>query len=234
MAKKYLPTFEEFLFNSAIPLGEKLELKDYKDYSELVADAYDAAPDYDPSVVSHWKALNSSNYDWWKRLTSEAKIEFISGDSKYKGKDGSISVANSDYVIRYLEGGEPYATAKQMSNSFKNDGVLYISIDYSNHPVFSVADNIVFRTVHDYIVHIKGGFEFGLKGELGSYNLHAKIAPKAALPALFTEIVGQACYAVVRGKFPSIQKIAKLDGFDLTRVGYVEGYDVKDRTLTKR
>lgn len=211
-------------------LTEKLVLKEYGEYAKLVADAYDAAKTYDSSAVSHWQSLNKSNYDWWKRLIREARIEFVSGDGKYKDKQGVMVIAGKKYPIKYWQGGEPYSTASEMSKSFKTDGVLYISIDHSNHPVFSVEDNVVFRTVHDYIVHIKGNHEFGLRGELSSYNLHAKLAPNSALPALFTEIVGQACYAVVRGNFP-VQKIAILEGFDHKNVGYVEGYGVKDREL---
>ena len=211
-------------------LNEKLVLKNYDEYAKIVADAYDNAQSYDGSAVKHWNSLNSSNYMWWKRLTSEAKIVFVSGESKYKDNPSSLNIAGKDYELIYWKGGQPYDTATQMANSFKNDGVLYISIDYSDHPLFSLEDNIVFRTVHDYIVHIKGGFEFGLKGELGSYNLHAKLAPNDAIPALFTEIVGQACYAVTRGDFPK-QKIVILPGFDYRRVGYVEGYDVEDREL---
>lgn len=213
-------------------IREKLVLKNYDEYAVMVADAYDAAPVFDQAAAKHWNSLNSSNYIWWKRLISEAEIIFVSGEGKYKDKPSSISIDGKPYKLQYLAGGEPYGSAAEMSSSFKNDGVLYISIDHSNHPIFSLEDNIVFRTVHDYIVHIKGNYEFGLKGEIASYNLHAKIAPNDALPALFTEIVGQACYAVTRGDFPT-QKIAILEGFDYKNVGAVEGYDVEDKQLKK-
>ena len=215
-------------------LVEKLALKNYTEYAKLVTQAYIDAPPYDSSAVSHWNALRTSNYTWWKRLISEVEVIFVSGESKYKNKPSTLSIAGKTYPLEYLQGGQPYDTASQMANSYKNEGKLYISIDYSDHPLWSVEDNIVFRTVHDYIVHIRGGFEFGLKGELGSYNLHAKLAPKAALPALFTEIVGQAAYAVTTGDFPSQQKIAVLPGFSYLNVGEVEGYDIKDKALVKK
>jgi hypothetical protein len=101
------------------------------------------------------------------------------------------------------------------------------------HPIFSLIDNIVFRTVHDYIVHILGGKQFGAQGEIASYNLHAKMVPPDAIPAIFTEVVGQACVAVTTGSFPSIQKIAVLKGFDFINVGKVDdtNYEIKDKTL---
>ena len=122
-----------------------------------------------------------------------------------------------------------------MKSSFEKTGILKISIDYSEHPYFSVIDNIVFRTVHDYIAHILGNHDFGAKGELACYNLHAKMAPKDAIPALFTEVVGQASTTIVTGKFPK-QKIVILNGFDFINVGMVDddNYEIKDKTLVKK
>lgn len=222
------------MVDNELKLDEKIALKNYTEYVKLVAQAYIDAPSFEASAVTHWNALRVSNYVWWKRLISEVEVIFVSGDSKYKNKTNSINILGKSYPLEYLQGGQPYDNATEMADSYKNKGKLYISIDYSTHPLWSVEDNIVFRTVHDFIVHIRGGFQFGLKGELGSYNLHAKLAPKQALPALFTEIVGQAAYAITTGDFPSDQKIAKLPGFNYLNVGEVEGYDIKNKTLVKR
>ena len=43
-------------------LNEKMVLKDYSTYIQLVAKAYNEAPDFDASVVKYWNALNSSNH----------------------------------------------------------------------------------------------------------------------------------------------------------------------------
>jgi hypothetical protein len=217
----------------AITLNEKLSLKDYGEYARLVTQAYIDAPKYDPSAVKHWNALRDSSYIWWRRLISEVDVIFVTGESEYETKPGEFTILGKRYKLVYVKGGQPYKTASEMANSYKKDGKLMISIDYSDHPIFSLEDNIVFRTVHDYIVHIGGGYEFGLRGEISSYNLHAKLAPKEALPALFTEVLGQACYAVVNGDFPE-QKIAVIPGFDYTDVGEVDGYTVTDKTLVKK
>jgi hypothetical protein len=113
-------------------------------------------------------------------------------------------------------------------------GDLYISIDYSTHPYFSVVDNIVFRSVHDYLVHILGDYEFGLAGEIACYNLHAKLTTKEAVPALFVEVLMQACYAVVRGEFPKKQKVAVPTIFDFYNVGVVDGYYIDNKNLKKK
>ena len=213
-------------------LNEKLMLKNWDEYVSLVTNAYNEAPDYDASVVGHWSSLNSSNYTLFKRLLSKVDVVFVTND---KSKIGKINILGKDFKIEYIKPGDEYKTQSEMKQSFTETGVLKISIDYSNHPVFSVADNIVFRTVHDYIVHILGGHDFGAKGEIASYNRHAKLAPKEAIPALFTEVIGQASTTLSSGSFPK-QKIAILKGFDYKNVGIVddENYEIINKTLIKK
>ena len=155
-------------------LMEKMVLKNYNEYVKLVAEAYEKAEDYDSSVLSHWKALNASNYVLFQRLLSKVNVIFTTNN---RSDVGSINIAGRDFKIEYIEPSEEYKTASEMRNSFESTGTLKISIDYSEHPVFSVKDNIVFRTIHDYMAHILGGHDFGAKGEIASYNRHAKIAP---------------------------------------------------------
>ena len=213
-------------------ISEKLLLKDYSEYIKLVAEAYNLAPDYDPSVVKHWDALKASNYKMWKKLISKVKIIFV---TENKSDVGSFNILGKRYPIEYLEGGQPYETQPEMMRDVKENGILKINIDYSDHPIFSVVDNVVARTVHDFIVHILGDKNFGGKGEIAAYNLHVRLAPKEAVPALFTEVVGQASFALVKGGFPK-QKIAVLEGFDYHNLGVVddENYIIKDKLLIKK
>jgi hypothetical protein len=77
--------------------------------------------------------------------------------------------------------------------------------------------------VHDYIVHILPGArgpDFTRRGEIRAYNLHRRLAPKDAWPALFTEVLAQACYKNARGEFP-VQKVAVLHDFDFFNVGWL-------------
>lgn len=187
-------------------LKESLLLKDFQQYSKLVAESYEKAPSYDASKIQHWEALNQSNQKWYKILSREVEIKFVPG--------------------------EPYETQEEMKNKVQESGILLISSDHNEHPYFSKRDNLIFRAVHDYLIHIKNNTPFGQKGEIRSYNFHARVAPKQALPALFTEVVGQACYAVVNGNFPE-QKIATLDEFDFEKIGYVKGYKIVNKELVK-
>ncbi len=210
-------------------LNEKLMLKNWGDYTKLVAKAYEEAQDFDSTAVPHWKALNESNYTLFKKLLSKINVVFVTED---KSKVGTLNILGRAYKVEFFQG-DPYPTQADMKADLTKTGVLKISMDYSDHPVFSVIDNIVFRTVHDYIVHILGNKPFGAQGEIASYNLHAKLVPNNAIPAIFTEVVGQACFKVTHGDFPK-QKIAILKGFDYINIGKVEDYDIKDKNLVPK
>lgn len=185
-----------------------------KEYAKCVANAYEDAPVYDKSAEPYWKALADSNDKLFKRLLSKVDVIFTSEHPK---RD-KLKLLGKDYKL--IQHKDPYSSAKQMADDVKKNGRIMISADHSDHPIFSVEQNIIFRTVHDYIVHILGKKEFGLYGELQSYNLHAKMLPVKARPAAFTEIVGQVCWYDVFGGFP-VQKVAILEGFDYVNVGYV-------------
>lgn len=211
-------------------LSEKIMLtpEGNKKYAELVAEAYNNAPLKESRAIPHYDALNQSNYLFWKRLLSKINVVFC---SEYEGnKRKSITINGVKYPIIYHL---PYESQSEMKKDLETTGRLLISIDYSVHPYFSLQDNIVFRTVHDYIVHILGNKQFGVDGELKSYNLHAKLVPPKARPAIFTEIVGQACYVTYYGEFPT-QKVVILDGFDYDNVGKVENYDIVNKQLIKK
>lgn len=177
-------------------------------FAKRVADAYDEAPtkqsgsitvtiggkEYKGTVEDFWKALNDSNHKLYKKILSRYDVEFVDND--------------------------PYETAEQMRKEVEESGVLKIYKGDSSHPYFSEEDNWIFRTVHDYYTHIIHGENFNLRGELRAYNTHSKLVPPMALPALFTEVVGQVCYAITNsGKFPE-QKMVVLDEFDFKTVGF--------------
>ncbi len=187
-------------------LLEKMALKSYKNYCEIVAQAYDEAPDHDPDAVSSYNALMQHIEKMYKQIQSRIEVEFVSG--------------------------QPYSTARDMKEDLEKTGVLKISTDHNSHSVFTGEQNLKFRAVHDYIVHILTGKDFSERGEVGAYNAHAKMVPQAAVPALFTEVLAQACYANARGHFPK-QKIAILKGFDFYNVGKVDGWEIENKEMKK-
>jgi hypothetical protein len=180
------------------PLDEKLVLANYTEYASLVADAYDARPIHDPAAKASYKVLLDHAKKMFRQLLSRIRIEFVNEP-------------------------EPYKDAADMTARVNAEGVMYVSTLFSENLAsgWSERENWIFRAVHDYIVHIGGHHDFSLRGEIGTYNRHAKIVPPAALPALFSEVVGQVAYAIVRGRFPSPQKACVLYGFDYRAVGRV-------------
>jgi hypothetical protein len=206
---RYLNNFTKF--------NEKLVLVNYDEYAKLVADAYEAAPEYDEKILPSYRALidHAVNKLYPQILGKGIDVQFVENN--------------------------PYMDRDQMADDVKSNGVLKISKLFNDHPVFTEEENLKFRAVHDYYTHIVCNQDFGLKGELKAYNTHARLAPPAALPALFTEVVGQACYAIDRGQVdengdfvPEFgdQKIAELPGFDYREVGKVEGREVVNKRLT--
>lgn len=211
-------------------LTEKILLNKvgFNKYAELVADAYEEAPVFEQEAVKHYEALRASNNVLWQRLLSKVDVVFVSEFENEAGR--KIKIGSNVYVVEFMN--QPYNSAEEMTAKFNETGRLYISVDYSSHPFFNEIENIMFRTIHDYIVHILGKKTFRVDGEIKAYNLHAKLAPDMAKPALFTEVVGQAAYFVTRGKFPT-QKVAVLNGFDYDNVGYVEGWRIENKELVK-
>lgn len=168
---------------------------DLEEYARIVADTYHKAPKFEESAVKHWKALNDSNHRMFKQMLSRVTVEWVTG--------------------------EPYADQREMREDFLRNKHIAVSKDNSDHPYFSLEDNIIFRAVHDFIVHIQNNTPFGLKGEMRAANYHMHLLPELAKPALFTEVVGQVSCAIIDGDFPE-QKVVVLKGFDYNNIGKLD------------
>ena len=183
---------------------ESLELIEWSKYSRLVADAYAAAPIRDPAALPSFKAIGRDVERFFRMISSKVKVTFV------------------DY--------DPYPSAEALRSEVRRDRELKVMTLHSDHPVFSEELNWKFRAVHDWFTHIIAGKDFSLKGEIAAYNTHTKMFSRDSLPALFTEVVGQVCYQTIRGRFPT-QKVAVLPGFNYYRVGYVDGFQIKNKQL---
>ena len=192
-------------------VNEKLMLKPgpngWDKYCELVAEAYARAPRFDPSAASSFEAMKPFVDKMFKRIEGVVDVQFVEE--------------------------HPYANADELKQDVKQNGVLRISTLDAEHDIFDPQTNAKFRAVHDFMSHIQRDTNFDAKGEIASYNAHLQTMPPASHPALFTEVVGQACSFIVNGKFPE-QKIALLPDFDYENVGVVEGYDIVNKELVKK
>ena len=196
-------------------LSEKLMLKPgaggWDQYAQLVGEAYLSAPSFEERAVSSFQALTPFVENMFKQIQSRVNIEFV------------------NY--------HPYANAKELQAEVEATGKMKVATIDSEHAIFDELTNAKFRAIHDYMSHIQAigsrGTDFTLTGEIKAYNVHLKTLPKQAIPALFTEVLGQVCAYYVLGRFAE-QKICLLDGFDYENVGVVEGYDIVDKELVKK
>tara|TARA_R110000824_G_scaffold107837_1_gene254388 strand:+ start:583 stop:1785 length:1203 start_codon:yes stop_codon:yes gene_type:complete len=186
-------------------LQEKLILKSYDRWMRFVAKAYKARPNVEKTSLCDrsYKALLAHTLKFYKKLSKRIKIEFVDYDA--------------------------YKNAAEMTADIDDNKVLRISKMFSENLLsgWSPRENWIFRAVHDYVIHYGGKHNFSMRGEISSYNRHAKLIPVIARPALFSEVVGQAAYFTVYGKFPEIQKKCILYGFDYVKVGKIDVQEYK-------
>jgi len=169
-------------------------------YACIVAEEYDKLPLKNEDDFDYWNYLILSNDVLYKRITGKINVIFVDDD--------------------------PYKNHSEIVNDIKNNRTLKIWKGASDlHLFFSPIQNWVFRTVHDYFHDIG---EFNLRGEYKVYNRQIKLAKNKAIPALFTEIIGQISYAIITDGFPE-QKVAKMNGFDYFNVGLYLSPMLKER-----
>lgn len=172
----------------------KLVLADYRPFVPVVGKAYEARPILERATIPAYEALAKHTDKMYRQLLS--KVTVIPTET------------------------DPYPDYESMMKDIRENRRMKIYSGAADHPLWPVDLTVRFRAVHDYVIHRAGEHPFTLRGELGAYNRHAKIAPPIAVPALFTEIVGQVCTYWYHGeKFDFPQKCAFLYGFDYYNVG---------------
>lgn len=153
---------------------------------EAIAKAYAAAPLYQLEAVDSYRALARDSVALADEICRTIKVTLV------------------------LEA-EPYPTHEAMFADIDR-GELKVSVANSEHSVFSLAENVAFRIVHDYLGHYAAKADFTWGGEQEACKAHAERLSPEAFPAFFTECYGQAAYAVQYGHFAP-QKVALLDIF---------------------
>jgi len=162
------------------------------EHGKNIADAYEQMP-HDPSHPAVQKAYGA--------LINETKKQFN-------------DMMQSGIKISRIQPGQenPYKNSKELHHDIKNNNHLHFfptdqgfgsdDSDKSDHPMMQgtgimhegkeLLANDLFRIVHDYYGHHKGGESgFGPKGEHRAYNTHKKMFSPEAQKALATETLGQ-------------------------------------------
>lgn len=171
----------------------RLALADYRVFVPVVAQAYLARPSLEESAIPSWIALRDSTNRLFKQMARKIDVRFVDED--------------------------PYPDFETMRDDVVRNQRMLVWTGASDHAVWTPEENWRFRAVHDYMIHIAGGHPFTLRGEIGAYNRHVKLAPPKARLALFVEVVGQVCtYMYLNNQFAE-QKICRMYGFDFVNVG---------------
>jgi hypothetical protein len=206
-------------FAQWLKIDETLALKgDYKGsiFQRLVAAKYKLAPTKDQNAVAAFQELG-------QKISRQQ--EFLS--SKYE-----MNPSQDD----------PYHSMKAMTRDIKKQKSMGVrkpvipvyaeppamgGEEQAGHPVFTNADNVKQRGVHDVIAHYYGQHPFSARGEYGAYNRHLKTLCNPdqvksgeclAAKAMFTEVVAQTSYYYIYGTYVD-QKAVILDDFHHAKVG---------------
>lgn len=174
-------------------------------YLDAIADAYDGVGE-DPGYIDVCR---------WRRLAAD-------------------SVQRAASIKRTLDvfetdDDESYPDAQSMCEDIAL-GTFVVSRANCEHPVWSPAENVAFRTVHDVLGHYvaslgprfkstnwAGGFlgddvaGFDWRGENRACAAHFPLLGVSARIALFTECIAQTGFAIARGGFGP-QKVGCIRG----------------------
>lgn len=164
----------------------------YAEEANAIAEAYNNLPVCDQSAVPLWEALGKVCND-------------------------QASLLRAEYNILQCDEYDPYATADDMLQDIAT-GTFRVTSLHSDHPVWNVHTNVDFRIVHDLRGHGMAGSDFSLHGEVLAYQAQCSITPEELWPVLFTEIVGQLCWASVHHLFgPQKVGLIMLDQDEIDR-----------------
>jgi hypothetical protein len=209
-------------------LGEGVRVHSYEflAYVMVVAEEFHKLPKVDPDEVWRWEELVAHDDRMLPRVANKVKIEFVNGDPYKNQREMMFDIiVNKRMKI--------YQTVPDESQE-------------GSHPAMTDRQNDVFRAVHDYLGHFGPNAQkvgdyiakhnithtddpkfkelrfdrnsFTVRGEMNTFVTHSRLAPPVAIPALFTEIVGQICTYFVTNDF-TVNKVAVIKGIDYRNVG---------------
>lgn len=104
-------------------------------YTVVVAEAFDALPDYDETAVKHWTALINSNDTMSKRVLYGIKLDY----TDTLGAAGFEDTAFGDMV-----------------EDIKKNKHLTVYTKAAPHPGMTPEQNLKLRAVHDVLAHTAG------------------------------------------------------------------------------
>jgi hypothetical protein len=157
------------------------------DDMQQIAEAYAKAPIYDAKAAAAWRELADDSVRRMQVLAQQIDIEIVDDP-------------------------EPYSNVQEMCEDVHQKRKFKVSRANSEHPIWSVDENIAFRVVHDVMGHCVAGGDFGWAGENAACAAHFPLLSDLAQQALFTECIAQSAYAQYYRSYGP-QKIVLLPDF---------------------
>lgn len=96
---------------------------------------------------------------------------------------------------------EPYSNAQFMFWDIGEYNRFSVSTANSDHPLWTITQNVSFRIVHDVLGHWPVRAAFDWAGEVQACIEHASHHSELAQRALFSECLGQSAFCTVYGYF---------------------------------
>lgn len=153
------------------------------DRLQAIAAAYAAAPTFDPSVAPAWRELADDS------LARAAQLR-------------------REFAVIETDDPEPYPDAPAMFADLDRRRFV-VSRANSDHPLWTPAENVAFRIVHDVAGHYITGGHFDWRGENLACSAHERLLSPGARLALFTECIAQTAFCNAYGYFGP-QKVVAL------------------------
>lgn len=205
-------------------------------YAYVVAEEYSKLPTFQSDQAYRWVSLAAHDDLMMSRIASDVAIELVDDDPYKTMQEMAFDIFKNKRM-------KVYRTKVDDNQE-------------GSHPQFSPEENNTFRAVHDIIGHygpnakavakyiidnnitdeadtkLKGmkfnRNKFSVRGEINTYVTHSVLLPREAIPALYTEVVGQICTYFTTNNF-AMNKVAVFNGVDFKNIGRFT-----DIELTKR
>lgn len=141
--------------------------------AQRIAHEYEAAPEFDPEAVRHFRAMADE---------TKNQFDFLTRPVSRGGLGVDVTVSDTD----------PYKRAADMMKDANRGKFSVLSTAQTGgHPYFTNDENDMFRAVHDFFGHAATGRGFDPHGEEAAFRSHYAMFSPLARPAMATETRGQ-------------------------------------------
>jgi hypothetical protein len=163
-----------------------------KEMARRTAETYEALPMRDQSAIDAYNAMIRETVDQYRAIEASG-LKLTPTDAAtypYKGNPRAVAqdVADRGHMA-FFKTESGFGTPEAGSAAAQSHPLMQqTGIEIGGYPMTA---NDLFRVVHDYFGHIKGGYGFRAGGEDNAFRAHAAMYSPQARPAMAAETRGQ-------------------------------------------